>query len=193
MVPMRQALRQADEPQFSQRDVVMILALASGRSNAEVADYLGLSQRGLYKWYASHRERIRPLADALAAWFASSKNEMRREIIENLTDEIKNLDGLSRDAWVKALTGKDMRLAYEASREQRDRRLGTPVSSVRHSGKLEHDHLVTHTIDPAVLSAFERDVLRDASLARPGHELEAGSPDHVIDVTSEPVDPDPAG
>jgi hypothetical protein len=178
--PVYENLGSSERAEFSQRDVTMIVALSHAVPNRNIAAFLGISMRAVAKWTAANRSRIKPMADMLAAFMATNREDIRREAIEDWQEELKGLDRASLDSLILAIQSPDKRLSYEAGKEVRDRRLGTPKSSVHITGSV--DHKMIHSIDPKVLQAFEQDVLLDAPLAQKRKQLSAGE---VIDV--EPI------
>ena len=167
-----------EEIEFTARDVTMIFARALRIPVTEIAKYLSITDRRVRQWYAENYDRVNSLAEMLALWMQTNKTAIKREAVEDLMGELKQYDRESLQSLERALLGSDNRLAYEAGKELRDRRLGLPKSTVAHEGKV--DHTMTHTIDQQVLRLMEADILKDADLMERRRELAIEG--EVIDV-----------
>ncbi len=161
----------------------MSFAFASGISTAEIATFLQITRRGVEKWLANNRARVKPTIDMLQLWAEAKRTKITNEIIDDWAAELRKLDGAARDSLIKALVGSDKRLSYEAGKELRDRVLGTPKSTVEHAGRISHT--MTHTIDASVLQLLEKDILRDAELSASRERLQLTG--KVIHVEPEPA------
>lgn len=148
-------------PVYCERDLIVVCALASGATMKETAALIGISTKGLEFWTRS-RAYIRPAVVMIASILRTTRLQIRREAIDDYMGEIKKRDSTALAALDRALEGQDPRLAYEASREQRDRRLGAPRSSVKLESKVQHTHIME--IPKEVLELMKADLIRDREL-----------------------------
>lgn len=175
------ALKQEQAAQFTERDVVLGVAMACGVTVKEAAVALGISER----WAAEHRARWGSTLDRVAALVASivkTKREIRAIAKDQVKGEMEKLLGGAVQAIQRGLEAGDLTVAMQAS-DRVLKLLGFMNTKVEVSGQIGHAH---YALPPELAAAFALDAAEDYEFHTRARRLTAG----VIDITPESDDRD---
>jgi hypothetical protein len=130
------------ETGFNQRDMKIALALGAGKSIKEAAEFAEISERQAYNRLTTNKKFIEEWRDLLKNLIGASRRQVREIAEAEARAEITKLLGASFDSLERALNEGDLKLAFDAGREVRDRVLGKATSNlnVNHGGTVGHMH-----------------------------------------------------
>lgn len=178
--------------QYTMREIVIAVGLASGATKDETAEAIGISPRGLYYDMAKGGV-IQELLDAVQPLIKFNRREIKKIAVDKAEAEMEKLLGAAMGAISDSLTGgADPKTAAENGWKVYHQLKGTPASTVKvqAGGTVTHKH--EHYVLPAAtLHALAADVQADVELMQAAKRLSTGSgmaggsgaPGGVIDVT----------
>lgn len=163
------------DAEFSERDVVFAVGLASGVPIKELAELANLSERSVYTHLDASEGNIGRIRSLVAPLVKVSRRELREIAADKADQELESLLGAGVDAFRDALASGDVKLALEAAEKLFNRVKGRPSSTlnVNQSGRIDHLH-AHFTVPNDVAQGLVRDARADAALHGRANQLRQG-------------------
>jgi hypothetical protein len=170
-------------PEFTLTEVVIAAGIAAGCSCKEMGVTLGISERWIYTQRDAHAAVIDQLATRLKTLIKVNKRQIKELSKAQAEEQLEKMLGHSIAVLQDALEAGDLNLAYQASKEIRDRALGRASQTVNLNarGRVEHVYITTPEA-LAALSAFDEDVVADGGLHGRARQLRGASVAGAIDI-----------